>query len=62
MKSREEIISGLEHCGNNPESYGCDSCPYDDTFSGFDLHDCVSALCSDALELLKQQEEIQPVV
>ena len=54
MVDRETIMTWLKKCGNG----GCSSrCPYDDL--GPDK--CYETLMTDALELLKGQEESIPV-
>ena len=52
MTDREKVIKGLEHCGQPTE---CDGCPYDSEVGG-----CFTKLKEDALELLKEQEAIEP--
>lgn len=54
MVDREKVIKGLEHCGQPTE---CDGCPYDSEMGG-----CFRYLKADALNLLKEQEPIEPKV
>ena len=50
MPDREKIIKGLKYC-THPDGTECLNRPY------YPDDDCVEALNSDALELLKEQEE-----
>lgn len=55
MPDREKVIKGLECCGE--DAYGCcRECPYNDHRTGT-IEYCTSALCVDALKLLKEQPE-----
>lgn len=55
MTDREKVIEGLEHCRRGP--IGCQQgCPYTSDFG------CRSQLTADALELLKEQEAVKPIV
>ena len=56
MPDREKTIKRLECCGE--DAYGCcRECPYNDHRTGT-IEYCTSALCVDALKLLKEQPEI----
>lgn len=56
MPDREKVIKGLECCGE--DAYGCcRECPYNDHRIGT-IEYCTSALCADALALLKEQPDI----
>ena len=54
MADRGKVIQGLEHCG---QLMDCEGCPYD-TETG----NCFTNLKSDALELMKEQEPVRPVL
>ena len=49
MTDREKVIQGLEHCGQPME---CDGCPYDT-----EVGNCFTNLKTDALELLKKDDQ-----
>ncbi len=51
MNDRENVITGLECCQHSSKSY-CDRCPYLSS-----TNDCTADLASDAIALLKEQEE-----
>ena len=53
MFSREKIIKGLECCADD---YSCHDCPYRP------IPVCSQILADNALELLKQQEPITPII
>ena len=53
MIDKQKIIDGLECCSGR---VSCNSCPY----NGMD--DCVDVLKRRALELLKEQEAVEPEV
>lgn len=59
MTDREKVIKGLECCmvgdGNDPD---CEICPY--ATVGDDTCQTMDELFSDALELLKAQEPVEP--
>lgn len=52
MVDREKIIKGLECCAKDNCTI-TDICPYGKEDAGY----CIERLCSDALTLLKEQEE-----
>lgn len=54
MAGREKVIKGLELC-NNHQNRDCTECPYNDGTLF-----CADVLMCDALELLKEQEAVQP--
>lgn len=54
MPDRDKVIKGLEHCSED----GCNGCPYDQEC---ELEDGFTALARDAVELLKEQEAIEPI-
>lgn len=54
MNEREKVIKGLECCNRENED-GCNECPYN--FECFPGDEMFSVLATDALELLKWQEE-----
>ena len=56
MADREKVIVGLEHC----DRLGCSMCPYKP--GGYSPMDCRIQLMRDALELLKEQEAVKPVL
>lgn len=52
-----EVIKGLEYC-LDPTTYPCDHlCPYRDKYEEQGYKDCMNALLSDVLELVKWQKE-----
>lgn len=54
MTDRDKVIKGLECCRRLPDSMGdCNrlGCPYEAKFTS-----CIESLCTDALELLKDDE------
>ena len=54
MRSRTDVIKGLECCRKNTDEdpfVGCVGCPYDTTISA---QECRSVLASDALELIRK--------
>jgi len=55
MTDREKVIKGLECCGFTENMIRCDNCPYDRSEGG-----CFTKLRHEALELLKEQEPIEP--
>lgn len=56
MIDREKVIKGLECCIlHNPDDHArCMQCPYESN--------CVNRLKMDALELLKEQEAVEPIL
>ena len=56
MSDREKVLEGLESCAkSDPENWCyhmCEHCPYDLTAG------CKHILAADALELLKEQDEM----
>ena len=61
MPDREKVIKGLETCiwFGTGMVYECTGCPYDTEEL---VAKCVTKMQEDALELLKEQEPIAPVV
>ena len=58
MPDREKVINGLEHCTKESEHIcdnPCRGCTYESTESGVNSK-CIDELMSDALALLKEQE------
>ena len=53
MPDREKVIKGLEHCSED----GCEGCPYEPDCL---MADGFSELARDAMELLKEQETVEP--
>lgn len=59
MADREKVISGLEICSHIGWCEGGNSCPYwRDDLEGKEQFDLCKSLLTDALELLKEQEEV----
>ena len=60
MPDRQKVIKGLELCTNISQDGCLMLCPYkdekDETYSGF----CEQVLKQDALDLLKEQEAVEP--
>lgn len=56
---REKVIKGLECCIlRDPDDHArCSQCPYESSCAN-----CVNRLKMDALELLKEQEPVRPVL
>ena len=52
MTDREKVIKGLENCAIEQSCWGCPYCKGNPT--------CQDDLCKDALELLKEQEPVEP--
>ena len=52
MADREKILNGLRACADRTGAL-CRTCPYD-----FRKEGCISDMAEDALELLKEQDEI----
>lgn len=61
MVDREKVIKGLERC-KLYNKVNCDKCPYDYNGRGNGKSECTAELASDALALLKEQEEIVPYI
>lgn len=63
MADREKVIKGLECCSQGatvpyiPTIRYCAECPYNEL-----KMPCTRALARDALELLKEQEPVKPIV
>lgn len=55
MHDLEKVIKGLECCGEGAHGC-CRECPYNDHRTGT-IEYCTSALCADALAILKEQPE-----
>ena len=49
MVDRDKVLKGLEGCSGFAD---CDKCPYDNA------DDCICELMTDALGLMKQEEEV----
>ena len=63
MVDREKVKKGLECCKastNDDPFQRCSECPYNDI--SISVQDCRSVLSADALELLKEQEAVEPEV
>lgn len=58
MPDREKVIKGLETCSQKTVLYVCGQCPYNNDDD--DTYDCTQALAEDALNLLKEQEAVEP--
>ncbi len=54
MADREKVLKGLECCKRMEMDYEIEYCPDECPYSN--NRDCIQTLCSDALELLKEQE------
>ena len=59
MVDREKVIKGLECCTKGDEVQFCrdEGCPYADV-----PDDCMGDVMRDALELLKAQEPVTPII
>ena len=55
---RDKVIKALEVCSHDLMGYYCEECPYE---PGTD-RTCREILMTDALELLKEQEAVEPKV
>lgn len=53
---REKVIKGL-HCCSHTDGVNCIYCPYDNTDE-----DCTALMSMDVLELLKEQEAVEPAM
>ena len=53
---REKVIKGLERC-KLYNKVNCDKCPYDYNGRGNGKSECTAELATDALALLKEQED-----
>ena len=53
---REKVISGLQRC-RLVNKVNCDKCPYDYNGRGNGKSECTAELATDAIELLKKQDE-----
>ena len=61
MIDREKVKKGLECCKARTDEDpfpGCSECPYN--YISISVQDCRSVLSADALELLKEQEAVEP--
>lgn len=54
MTDREKVINGL-HCCAHTDGINCIYCPYDNADE-----DCTALMSMDVLELLKEQEAVEP--
>ena len=52
MLDREKVITAFEVCKS--DNHTCSDCPYND-------ESCTNTLSADALELLKEQEAVEPI-
>lgn len=62
MTDREKVIKGLECCKastNDDQFQRCSECPYNNI--SISVQDCRAVLSADALELLKEQEAVEPI-
>lgn len=57
MADREKVLNGLEACADRTGAL-CRTCPYDFVHN----ENCMGDMARDALELLKEQEPVKPVV
>ena len=56
MTNREKVIKGLECCQYSSKSH-CDGCPY--VYESLcNTNDCTADLASDALTVLKEQQQL----
>lgn len=66
MIDREKVIKGLKCCAGTNEGKTCiyiataNDCPYEDLCGEYEdaYYKCTTALATDAIELLKEQEQI----
>ena len=56
MPDREKVLKGLERC-KLYNKVNCDKCPYDYNGRGNGKSECTAELATDALALLKEQQE-----
>ena len=61
MADREKVIKGLEHCTSAKYPYPCNGCAYCGNIDYTDPWSCRIAVMRDALELLKEQEPVEPI-
>ena len=57
MLDSEKVMKGLECCADRTDRK-CQICPYDSPDNIY----CVSDITRDALELLKEQEAVEPIL
>ncbi len=55
MEKQEKVMEGLSACGNDVMCG--ERCPYEEMHADPDAENCIAALCRDALELIKAQEQ-----
>lgn len=68
MIDREKVIKALKCCAGTNEGKTCiyiataNNCPYEDLLGEYEgaYYECTTALATDALELLKEQEPVKP--
>jgi len=63
MVDMEKVKKGLKCCkeSTNEDPFrGCSECPYN--YIIISVQDCRSVLSADALELLKEQEAVEPTI
>lgn len=60
MIAREKVIKGFECCKYENKLH-CNQCPYDYNGRGNERYECTAELSADALAMLKEQEEIEPI-
>ena len=58
MADIEKVIKGLERCCCHIVGMGCGNCPYEIEQKEEGIDECTTVLAYDALELLKEQEEL----
>lgn len=59
MIDPEKVIKGLGIHADRSDKTDCDDCPY--SKDDFSKGNCIGQLCSDALALLKEQENMIPI-
>lgn len=57
MIDREKVLSGLKSCADRTGAL-CRTCPYDFVHN----ENCMGDMARDALELLKKQEAVEPIL
>lgn len=57
MVNKEKVLAGLESCADRTGAL-CRTCPYDFIHNEY----CMGDMARDALELLKEQEAVEPIL
>ena len=57
MVDREKVLAGLKSCADSTGAL-CRTCPYDFIHN----ENCMGDMAQDALELLKEQEAVEPIL